>query len=94
MILKICKNHQHLRTYENFEIGAVHKYVDVVDIEKIMLKNAYLGMKIGFDIEENELSEVGCAAGYQLYFYLAPSSFILRVHNSDVTDEETRQGCT
>ena len=31
-------------------------------------ENAYLGAKIGFDTEENELSEVGCAAGCQLYF--------------------------
>ena len=37
--------------------------------QKNMLKNAYLGPNIGFDTEENELSEVGCAAGYQLYFY-------------------------
>ena len=39
-----------------------------------MLKNAYLGAKIGFDTEENELSEAGCAAGYQLYFYLLSST--------------------
>ena len=39
-----------------------------------MLNNAYLGAKIGFDTEENELSEVGCAAGYQLYFYLLSST--------------------
>ena len=39
-----------------------------------MLKNAYLGAKIGFGTEKNELSEVGCAAGYQLYFYLLSST--------------------
>ena len=39
-----------------------------------MLKNAYLGAKIGFDTEENELSEVGCAAGYQLYLYRLSST--------------------
>ena len=35
-----------------------------------MLKNAYLGAKIGFDTQKNELSDVGCAASYQLYLYL------------------------
>ena len=35
-----------------------------------MLKNAYLGAKIGFDTAANELSKVGCAASYQLYLYL------------------------
>ena len=35
-----------------------------------MLKNAYLGPQNGFDTAANELSKVGCAAGYQLYFYL------------------------
>jgi hypothetical protein len=35
-----------------------------------MLKNAYLGAKIGFDTAANELSKVGCAASYQLYVYL------------------------
>ena len=35
-----------------------------------MLKNAYLDAQIGFDFAANELSKVGCAASYQLYFYL------------------------
>ena len=34
---------------------AVQKCENLVDLEKIMLKNAYLGAKIGFDTEENEL---------------------------------------
>ena len=33
---------------------AVQKCENLVDLEK-MLKNAYLGAKIGFDTEENEL---------------------------------------
>jgi hypothetical protein len=55
-----------VQKFKNFEIGAVQKYVSVVELDKCiqMLKNTYLGAKIGFDTKENELSEVGCAAGY------------------------------
>ena len=49
-----------------FEIGAAQKYANVVELEKkLMLKNAYLGAKIGIDTAANELSKVGCAASYQ-----------------------------
>ena len=43
--------------YEYFELGAVRRFVYLVDLEKC-LKNEYLVAKIGFDTEENELSKV------------------------------------
>ena len=42
---------------EYFELGAVRRCVNLVDLEK-MLKNEYLIAKIGFDIEEDEPSKV------------------------------------
>ena len=42
----------------NFEIEAVQRIANLVALEKIMLQNAYLGAKIGFDAEENEPSKV------------------------------------
>jgi hypothetical protein len=57
-----------VRKSKKIEIGAVQKSGNVVELEKIMLKNAY--SKIGFDTAVNELSKVGCAASYQLYLYL------------------------
>ena len=51
-----------LGIYENvsrqFEIRAVKRIANLVVLEKIMLKNACLGAKIGFDAEENEPSKV------------------------------------
>ena len=43
---------------EIFESGAVQRLAILVDLEKIMLQNEYLDAKIGFDSEENELSQV------------------------------------
>ena len=40
------------------EFGAVQTCENLVVIEKIILKNAYLGAKIGFDTAANELSKV------------------------------------
>ena len=43
----------------NFEIGAVQRIANLVVLEKnLMLQNAYLDAKIGFDAEENEPSKV------------------------------------
>ena len=39
-------------------MGAVQKRENLVVLGKIMLKNAYLGARIGFDAEENEPSKV------------------------------------
>ena len=44
---------------EIFESGAVQRLPILVDLEKfLMLQNEYLDAKIGFDSEENELSQV------------------------------------
>ena len=42
---------------EYFDLGAVRRYVNLVDLEKC-LKDKYLVAKIGFDTEENEPSKV------------------------------------
>ena len=42
---------------EYFELGAVRRFVYLVDLEKC-LKNEYLVAKIGVDTEENEPSKV------------------------------------
>ena len=43
---------------EYFELGAVRRFVYLVDLEKCQKKNEYLVAKIGFDTEENEPSKV------------------------------------
>ena len=42
----------------NFEIWAVQRIANLVDLEKCWKLNAYLDAKIGVDTEENELSKV------------------------------------
>ena len=46
----------------DFEFGAVQRFANLVDLEKINAENAYLDAKIGFDAEENEPSEI-CGIG-------------------------------
>ena len=60
---KFTENVQILQNVERclrliLQMKAVQKCENLVDLEKIMLKNAYLGAKIGFDTEENELWEI------------------------------------
>ena len=55
-----------LKTFANFEqclkhflqMEAVQKYENLVVLENLMLKNAYLGAKIGFDTAANELTKI------------------------------------
>ena len=43
---------------EHFEIGAVRRYVNSLELEKCFLKMNIWLQKIGFDTEENEPSKV------------------------------------
>ena len=53
---------------------AVQKCKNFVVLEKIMLKNAYLGAKIGFDTAANELSKVCPLSVYRSPRYVIPPS--------------------
>ena len=58
-IIKICQKlvEKIWKILQNFEYGAVQRYLKLVDLEKCE-KNAYLDAKIGLDTEENEPSKV------------------------------------
>ena len=70
---------------------AVQKCENLVVLEKIMLKNAYLGAKIGFDTAANELSKVCPLSVYRSPRFVSFGSFVHKAWMSWLSNRERHQ---